>query len=1124
MRELREGKRAIVLENLPGSALPLVLSEVARREKRPMLVLTAGGERAEDLAGDFEFFGISQALHYPKWEVLPYDDEDLSIEVTAKSLDVFEAIARRRRNKNAEPFVICAPVDAAMIRVLPEEHLNGLTLQVAWGETIDTAALAEKLQRAGYTREPIVEARGEFSIRGGIVDIFPLNAENPVRIDLFGDEIESIRTFDVSTQRSLGDLGTEALLVLQPTRLKAQLDAYIHGGGKLDSIFDHLPEETIVVLESPERFAEVCTYFESAVRRQYEMAQKNNAAAPPPESLLVLADDLPPQLGRYRRIEHSANPPKHDGKSLHVAFEQQHYAGESLELDTWLKQIRKFQEKDYLVAVVCDNDGQVQRFDELLREQEISAVAVPEAGWGEGFELKNVLSGYQDVVLLVGGVQTGFCLPDARLCVMTDREIFGRYKRRYVYKKIYKGKPITTSSEIRRHDFVVHVDHGIGRFLGMRVQEIDGRMVDLIEIEYADNDKLLVPVDKIHKVQKYSGPESAEPSLDRLGSNKWAKRRKKHSEEIEKLAEELLALYARREAASREPHKADTHLQREFEASFLYQETPDQLQAIDLSKKDMEKIRPMDRLVCGDVGYGKTEVAIRAVFKCHQSGRQAAILCPTTILAQQHYNNFRERFADFPIRIDMISRFKKPAEVREVKRKMKTGELDVVVGTHALLAKDVGFANLGLVVVDEEQRFGVKAKERLKEMREQIDILTLSATPIPRTLHMALSGLRDLSIITTPPPDRQPIKTKIIHFDEEQIAEAILRELNRGGQVYFVHNRVKTIEEVVRRLHEIVPHARIAHAHGQMKETELEDTMLKFVDREFDILVATTIIESGVDIPNCNTIIINRADAFGLAQLYQLRGRVGRERRRAYAYLIVPQGKGITENAVKRLQAIEDFAELGAGFSIAMRDLEIRGAGDILGKEQHGTITEIGFELFCELLQEKVEEMGGTSAPRFVDVDVRWDSSSFLPPMYIPMESQRVTFYKRLAGAHTSAGLAEVEAELRDRYGDPPQEARTFLEICRLKIACQPLRLGAAKKSLNKIALTTIEPVGEELKKTLREKLPQHKAFTDVSSPSFDRIVLTLQGDVESHDAVMPLVALLKAVSAATESARKEAV
>lgn len=1115
-RRLREGKEPLVFENLAGSALPFVLSSLIRSEGRPVVVLTAGGERAEDLVGDLEFFHVPNVHHFPKWEVLPYDEEDLSLEVTAKTLDCLEAIVRRRENPKTEPFVLCAPIDAAMLRLLPIEQIGDLSLSVRWGETLDLRELDRRLSRAGYTREPLVEARGEYSIRGGIVDIFPLNAEYPYRIDLFGDEIESIRTFDLSTQRSLGDLGMEAHIVIQPGRLKDQLLAQVADGNALSTFFDLLPDDAIIVLESPERYPEVCKYYQSAVARQYEIAINKGADPPPPESLLVDAETLPSLMERFRRIEHS-EAPIHDGAGArHFGFDAVNYAPMALSLEDWIGQIQKFQMKDYVVVVVCDNDGQVQRFDELLREQEISALAAAEGALPESFEVRSVLSGFQDVILMVGGVQTGFAMGDLRLCVMTDREIFGRYKRRYIYKKIYKGKPVQRTSDIRRSDYVVHVEHGIGQFLGMRVQTLDGKQVELIELLYADDNKLLVPVDKITRVQRYAGPESATPTLDKLGSGKWAKRRKKNTEEIERIAEELLQLYADREVASRDPHKPDSHLQREFEASFLYQETPDQLQAITEAKTDMEKKRPMDRLVCGDVGFGKTEVAIRAIFKAHQSGRQAAILCPTTILAQQHYNNFRERFADYPIRMEMISRFRKPAEIRGTKKKIKAGELDVVVGTHALLGKDVEFRNLGLVVVDEEQRFGVKAKERLKELRRELDLLTLSATPIPRTLHMALSGLRDLSLITTPPPDRQPIKTKVIQFEEEQIAEAILRELNRGGQVYFVHNRVASIKEVAKRIQEIVPHARITVAHGQMKESELEETMLQFIDQKFDILVSTTIIESGVDIPNCNTIIINRADAFGLAQLYQLRGRVGRERRRSYAYLIVPQGKAITDSAVKRLQAIEEFAELGAGFSIAMRDLEIRGAGDILGKAQHGAITEIGFELFCELLEEKVlEKRDGAGTGRPFDVDIRWDASSFIPPTYMPIEAQRVTFYKRLASAREEEEIDDIQEELRDRYGEIPAPAQTFTDTNRLRLACQPHRIAGVRKAATKIRLTFIDPEARERLAEYQKHLKEFPEFIAMIADGFDQAVITTKADLAPERALEVLRAYLKATAAA---------
>jgi transcription-repair coupling factor (superfamily II helicase) len=677
------------------------------------------------------------------------------------------------------------------------------------------------------------------------------------------------------------------------------------------------------------------------------------------------------------------------------------------------------------------------RFEEILAEAEIGAVRIGKPGEPhQQLRLRGPLEGYPEVLLTIGALSHGFVVPEAHLMAITDREVFGRYKRRHVYRKIYKGTAIKSIEEVQRGDFVVHVEHGIGRFLGIRQQKLDGEQQDFIEIEYKDTDKLLVPIDKVAKVQKYSSSTGQkDPTLDKLGGQRWQKRKSKSSEQVEIMARELLSLYAERETAKGFAADPDNHKQREFEAGFLYQETTDQLNAIMAVKDDMQKERPMDRLVCGDVGYGKTEVAIRAAFKAIQNGRQVALLCPTTILAQQHYLTFVERFADFPIKVELLSRFRTAKQIKESLQRIKEGDCHMVVGTHRLLSKDVKFVDLGLLVIDEEQRFGVTHKERLKQMRKEVDVLTLTATPIPRTLYMALSGLRDMSLISTAPADRYPVRTRVIHFEKDRIEEAILRELNRGGQVYFVHNRVHNIQDVHDRLKEIVPKARVAVAHGQMNERELEDIMLQFIDGAFDVLLATTIIENGLDIPNCNTIIINRADAFGLAQLYQLRGRVGRSTRRSYAYLIVPDGQPITDTAVKRLEAIQEFTELGHGFNIAMRDLEIRGTGNILGSQQHGTLEAIGFELYCEMLETAVrrlrgEEVEGQSA----EVEISWRVPSFIPPEFIPIESQRFGFYKRMAGARREVELDALQEELRDRFGKLPEPVANLIKIGRLRI------------------------------------------------------------------------------------------
>ncbi|MCX7015393.1 MAG: transcription-repair coupling factor, partial [Candidatus Sumerlaeota bacterium] len=699
------------------------------------------------------------------------------------------------------------------------------------------------------------------------------------------------------------------------------------------------------------------------------------------------------------------------------------------------------QAEEYAVHIVCDNDGQVDRLDEVLRERGLAAIPLRDAPALEAYRPRDVIEGFSDILLVVGTLHSGFIFPEIELAILTDREMFGRYKRRRVYRTAAKGRPIAAPSEIHRGDFVVHVEHGIGEFKGIRRQTIEGAATELLEIAYRDGATLLVPIEKIHLVQKYSSVDGSKPVLDRLGGKQWSARRSKIREIIEQMAEELLDLYARRSVARGHAYGGDTVWQGEFEASFLYQETPDQLEAIEQVKRDLMEEKPMDRLLCGDVGYGKTEIAIRAAFKVAQEKRQVAILAPTTILAQQHFNTFRERFADYPIRVDMLSRFRTPGEQNDILRMVAAGEIDVIVGTHRLLSKDVRFLDLGLLVIDEEQRFGVKQKERIKELRTSVDILTMTATPIPRTLHMALSGLRDMSLIDTPPPDRRPIRTKLIHFNQDQIEEAILRELNRGGQVFFVHNRVHNIQQVAQRVREIVPEAKIAIGHGQMNEHELEQVMVNFVDGQSDILVSTTIIENGLDIPNVNTIIINRADAFGLGQLYQLRGRVGRSQRQAYAYLVVPQGQPITETAVQRLSAIQEFTELGSGFQVAMRDLEIRGAGDLLGPRQHGAIQTVGFELYCQMLEEAVNRLRGRRVEEVWPVEILWKARAFLPSDYMPVEAHRIAVYKRLAQARSRADIDEIEGELRDRYGAEPPEAKSLCRLAALRVATRPAEI-----------------------------------------------------------------------------------
>jgi transcription-repair coupling factor len=1222
---------------LAGGAKALVIARAQQRSGRPVLVVAADAESSEVWYDDLAHFGAAGLLHFPMAETLPYEVEEPVIEIVARQYSTLYYLARGERpivtaapEENAEcgmrnaeqkkkagdrnsslrtqasglpstasslqppafPLIV-APIEALHRKVPSREDFERLFLTFWWGERLDLGAVARRFVEMGYVRESMTETRGEFSIRGHIVDVFPPHFDNPVRFDLFGDEIESIRFFDAGTQRSLPCPGGDPERVtILPARTQSIAESLARRGRPLVSLLEWLPEDTLVVLDAPEKYDAALEQLDRITLRNHEerlgtpnasqesalpemrasqrgrgktgtlpeslppsrrvpppnlfggagdadeedAGDESGLVAPseglvlPPATLFATAKETRAAFDRFAQVWIPAVEVEreHDREPAVYHFGAVSFENLPTELDTFLSLIKSKQKQEYSVHVVCDNDGQVMRLDELMREHEITSRVVleredgapkpqaggwrpetvgqkPQAGKREltpadselqaphsaspasdsslqppasslpppasslgpqtsslqppassllppasslqppayslrssaspqSFRPHDVLEGYQEVVLVTGPLQNGFVFPEALLLIITDREMFGRYKRRHVYRKAYKGRPIASAAEIRPGDFVVHMDHGIGRFLGIRRQEIDGRATELLDIEYAERNKLLLPIENVGRIQKYSSVEGATPALDRLGGTRWINRRKKSQEKIEQMAQELLEIYAKRAVAAGFAFGADTTWQSEFEDSFIYDETPDQLRAIDEVKADMCQARAMDRLLCGDVGFGKTEVAMRAAFKAVQEKRQVAILVPTTILAQQHYTTFRERFAEYPVRTEVLSRFRSEAEQAETVRQVKYGGIDIIIGTHRLLSADVQFADLGLLIIDEEHRFGVRQKEKIKAMRASVDILTLSATPIPRTLYMALSGLRDMSVINTPPRDRLPIRTRVIRFIPEEIEQAILRELNRGGQIYFVHNRVRNIAGVARRLREIVPQARIAVAHGQMLERDLEQVMLDFIDRKYDILLSTTIIESGLDIPNVNTIIINRADAFGLAQLYQLRGRVGRDVKRAYAYLIIPDGRPITDTAIRRLRAIEEFTELGMGFQVAMRDLEIRGTGNILGAEQHGAIEAVGFDLYCHLLEEAVQRLRGETRDDDFPVEVKWNVAAFLPAEYVPVESQRIAFYRRCATAREPKNLEDLTEELRDRFGALPAEAANLVAISTLRL------------------------------------------------------------------------------------------
>jgi transcription-repair coupling factor (superfamily II helicase) len=1019
---LRE-ERQLDISGLGGSSRALLLSFLLRQLSRPILIITAGPNEAEQLTDDLmEMLG--KAYHFQAWDVIPYESSPPSVEVMASRMETIDALSREQ-----SPAAVTT-IRALMQRTMPPQLLRKRAIRLRAGATISRRDLIRKLIELGFERLPLVEEVGQFSVRGGIVDVFPHSCENPYRMELVGDQIESIRQFDVFSQRSLSR-PREAIILPRreflisaeglrnaarkaPDRAALSLlaeDPSIHGlqwvaplfPEMLASLLDYLPDDAVVFLNDPDDIRHQAEQVLAEAEREYDRGETEERILPP-DSLYESFDDLREKLSRFGQLIYR---PLCRGDIDLGILPQEATGGELHQLRQRLDQ---YAQDGYRTFILCDNTGQAKRLEELLEEPPL------------GLEIS------------VGALHGGFVFPQARLAVYTDHQIFNRYRRRHRFWKFRGGAAISSYSALSPGDYVVHVDYGIGKYRGLEKVTVDGRSMDCLVILYRGDDRLYVPVDQLKRVQKYIGGDAGPPSLSRLGGTGWEKIISRTKKAIRDMTRELVQLYAVRKAKGGHSFSPDTVWQKELEASFIYEETPDQITAIEAIKGDMESSSPMDRLVCGDVGYGKTEVAIRAAFKTVMDGKQVAVLTPTTILAQQHLTTFSDRLADFPIKVAMLSRFKTRKEQQEIIKELKNGTVDIVVGTHRLIQKDITFKDLGLVIIDEEQRFGVAHKERLKQLRSLVDVLTLTATPIPRTLYMSLMGARDLSVINTPPKDRRPIKTEFMAFNEEAIAEAILREVDRGGQVYFVHNRVQSIQVLASLISRIVPQIRVGVAHGQMPERSLENTMLRFLRRDYDVLVATTIIENGLDIPNVNTIIINRADAFGLAQLYQLRGRVGRSHHLAYAYLLTPPIKTLSDVARKRLSALREFTALGSGFQLAMRDLEIRGAGNILGPQQHGFIAAVGFDLYCQLLDEAVREMRGEKLPDVLEPRLHLKVDAYIPDHYIPDEGQKVAVCQRLSRTNSQRSLEDIRLEMKDRYGPIPPPVEALLDLVAISL------------------------------------------------------------------------------------------
>ncbi len=1028
----KRGPIRAVVRGLTGSARGFLTTWLQRATSRTVLYLVSHGDAFDGALDDIEYFrGPGLTLPFPEPDNLPYDPASPHPGITAQRLETLARLA------NGQPGVVLATVRGLMQRVPAPTRLERGVLRLHVGHDFEPTSLMERLVFMGYERLPEVEAVGHFARRGGILDIYPVGLADPLRLEFDGDSIASLRRFDATTQRSIEQLPSavvlpryevvvgsdEAAAIVERLREagdeKARGGHLFHDGMErlaghydpaLGSLLDYLPADTIVVRDDPGKLRQRAEDLAHLIERGFDEARAQYPAISPPDRLFVSHTILDEVAERWPGADWMGPVvDAHDGDRDHaILIDCQPPEPVQRSIERLKNHIAELGANGIHAVILCDNPGQRDRLFEMLGES--------------------------GATLGIGLVSEGFTLKEAGLAILTDHEIFARYRRRRRRLKRTGGLSLAELSALKVGDYVVHEDHGIGVYRGMKRLTLNGQETDCVEISYAENDRLFVPVHQLGLVSRYAAGEGAKPAIHRLGSGAWQKTKARAKKAIQDIAENLIKTYAARKALPGHAYKPDTVWQRELEASFPYEETPDQLRAIIEVKEDMEAPQPMDRLICGDVGYGKTEVAVRAAFKAVQEGKQVAILVPTTILAQQHLLVFRERLADFPVRVEVLSRFRTAKEQKQVLADLEKGKVDILIGTHRMLSKDVKYLSLGLVVIDEEHRFGVVQKERLRQMTRLVDALAMTATPIPRTLNLSLAGARDMSVIETPPRDRLPVHTEILEYDEEVIVDAILREVDRGGQVFFVHNRVETIHNSALAVQKLLPQVRVAVAHGQMAERQLERVMLDFLEKKTDVLVSTMIIESGLDIPSVNTLVVDRSDTLGLAQLYQLRGRVGRSSHRAYAYLLVPSRRVLTEDAEKRLRVIEEFDELGVGFKIALKDLEIRGAGNMLGPEQSGFIIGLGFDLYVKLLEEAVTELKGEAAETRPEPRLLTDWSAYLPDDYVPDEHEKLNLYRRLAETKSLDELDELTLEMLDRFGQLPPAAVALFELRRLRM------------------------------------------------------------------------------------------
>lgn len=1036
------------------------------------LILAEDERRAREIYEDYRFYD-RKVYSYPAKDLLFFQADIHGNLLIRQRMKVIKALLEEKE------LTVVTSIDGCMDFLESLEKIKEQLIHYESDSTVDTEQLKNQLVALGYERVGQVEMPGQFSVRGGIVDIYCLTEENPWRIELWGDEIDSIRSFDPESQRSLENLEE---LTIYP--------AVEHIGDKdMVSFLDYFPEErTIIFLDEPNRLTEKGGAVEEEYR-QSRMHREEKGSRNLPENWLCSFEQLQKELNKRNCISVCALEPKQAGWKVREKFylEVKSISAYNNSFELLVKDLHQYKKQGYRIVLLSGSRTRAERLAKDLQEEGLAAF------YGQDYD-REICPG--EIMVVYGHAKKGFEYPLIKFAVMTESDIFGQEQKKKKKKKNYSGSRIQDFAELSVGDFVVHEKHGLGIYRGIEKVEVDRIVKDYIKIEYRGGSNLYIPATQLDCLQKYSGADASKaPKLNKLGTQEWNKTKSKVRGAVKNIAKELVELYAVRQEKEGYVCGPDTVWQREFEEMFPYEETEDQLSAIEDAKRDMESTRIMDRLICGDVGYGKTEVALRAAFKEVQESRQVAYLAPTTILAQQIYNTFVQRMKEFPVRVELLCRFRTPAQQKKAIEDLKKGQVDVIIGTHRILSKDVQFKNLGLLIVDEEQRFGVTHKEKIKQLKKDVDVLTLTATPIPRTLHMSLIGIRDMSVLEEPPMDRMPIQTYVMEYDEETVREAINRELRRGGQVYYVYNRVTDIADVALRIAKLVPDARVDFAHGQMSERELENVMYSFVNGDIDVLVSTTIIETGLDISNVNTMIIHDSDRYGLSQLYQLRGRIGRSNRTAYAFLMYRKNVMLKETAEKRLAAIREYTDLGSGFKIAMRDLELRGAGNLLGAQQHGHMNAVGYDLYCKMLNEAVKEAKGIHTMEDFETSVDLNVDAYIPDSYISNEFQKLDIYKRIAGIETQQDYDDMLEELLDRFGEPGKAVLNLLAIAKLKAIAHQGYVTEIKQTGKIVRFTLYEKarLNTEGFPALMQKYRRGLQFKNEQEPKF---ILEPQGNL----------------------------